>query len=69
MKKNEYDNITNPEVLKALVYKFQQDALDLNDEVRVAKQENILLKKRLKRLRTLYHLRFKEDIDEILKSN
>jgi len=68
VKKTEYDSITSPDILRALVHKFQQDALDLNDEVRVAKQENILLKKRIKKLRALYHLRFKQDIDEILKS-
>jgi hypothetical protein len=68
LRENDYNNITNVEILRTLINKFQQDAIELNGEVREAKQKNIILNKRIKKLKLLYHLRFKEDIDSILKS-
>jgi hypothetical protein len=68
MKKYEYDGITSLDVLRTLVHKFQNDAYELNNEVRIAKQENILLKKRIQGLKRLYHLRLKEEIDTVLTS-
>jgi len=73
MKEERYDEVDDPKELIRLVYSWQKDALNLNQEVRDVRTElleegtkSLIANIRIEKLRELYHLRLDEFIEKAL---
>ncbi len=64
IKEHNYDDLEDLDYAKTLVKKYQKDAIDLNEEVREAKQRLIQSDTRIEKLKELYYLRLSELIEE-----